>query len=426
MSGELGSGEIVEIIESLNSLMLNNPDLYLKLAQEEFKKSNELKVLDVELKYEVSSDFVYIDISSPNVKNITNLGIYKLNTKIGFTDDMLKPQIKIGENNYREVNSLDELNRAELTVSFDDFCGKGFTKKDNINTLVVEAVLHNVVLEKIRKDEMFKHYMVSIIHDRVLLKLRNQVSINKNETQVLDTILKKCKLLKIIPKYGNVNSIGFCKDNVKIIDIEFARGNANSGSKINFKHNLSLTCYKSYDELISSKQKSFEQDKNNSELCFIANNKKSEFGIIQTVEEVERTASKNLPTKWKSMQNPGECKGIKFNSSYAPICFKASLNVDELIFFFKLKSTNNIIDNLDKLNAHVSNVSVRITYDSCILLYSNLRDFIKEYHNCSLCNPIFNYSKSILMCNNNTLKVMLYVDNICSAVKHKLRKDVVF
>ncbi|KAH8739577.1 hypothetical protein FG386_001134 [Cryptosporidium ryanae] len=425
MNGELGNKEMAEILESLNGLMLSNPDLYLRIAREELKNSCELKVLDVELKYEVNSDFVYIDISSPSVKNITNLGkIYRLNTKIGFTEDMLKPQIRICENNYREVRTLEELNTAELTVSFDNFCDKGFFEKDNVNTLTVEAVLHSVVLEKIRKDEMFKHYMVSIIHDRVLLKLRNQVSINKNEAYILDSILKKCKLLKMIPKYGNVNNIGFCRDNVEIIDVEFVKGSRKPSQDNSFKHTLSISCYKSYDELISNRKGLFEQNKSNSEFC-LATKPIRDSETTKIVEEVEITNSKSLPTSWESIRSPEECKGIEFNKNYTPMCFKTSLNVDELIFFFKFKSTENLINNLDKLNAHVSNTSARISYDSCILLYLNLRDFVKAYHKCSLCSPTFNYKKCILFCNNKTLKVILYVENICSAVKHKLRENTI-
>ncbi|KAJ1606678.1 hypothetical protein OJ252_3093 [Cryptosporidium canis] len=399
----LSMENVSEIIESLNSIMLTNPDLYLRLAKEELKNSKHLKVLDVNIKYIVKSNFVYIDISSPMTKDTIKLGgMFRLEVKIGFTRDMLKPQVKVGSQ-YKQAETLEDLNSSELTVSFDDFLDKDLRTEDGARVLEVEAVLHEMVYEKILKDEIFKYYMVSIIHDRVLLRLKAQIPPQGSKT-VLEEILSRAKIEKLIPKSGTTDQIGFSKDEMAIYDLEFMNMKRQS-----IRHTLNLTCYTSYDELLNEKDIRVED---------------LDLGLppapTKMVEEVKTVATKkarDLPTAWEELKNP---KGIQIKSDYLPIKFKASINSGRLVFLFQLKGPDGFVDNLFRANAHVSILSARVTYDSSTIIHVCLEDFIEEYHHCSLCKPSFDFKHSILMCNKTSLKLSLSISNICDAVRYKI------
>lgn len=398
----LSKEQISGIMESLNSLMLTNPDLYLRLAQEEFKNSKNLKVLDVEIKYVVKSSFVYIDISSPMTRDTITLGgLFRLEVKIGFTKEMLKPQVKVGSQ-YREAETLEELNTSELTVSFDSFLERDLNTENGVSVLVVEAVLHEMVFDKISKDEIFKYYMVSIIHDRILLRLQAQI-VPQGSQAILERILSKAKAEKLVPKSGTKDKIGFSKDEITIYDLEFMKMKRQS-----IKHVLNLTCYTSYDELLREE----EAEPNNSQSPLTAQAK--------AVEEVDVTNHKqvsDLPTKWRELDNH---HGIQIKDKYLPIKFKALVSSARLVFLFQFKGPEEFIGNLFRANAHVSTMSARVTYDSNTIIHINLEDFIGEYHHCSLCKPTLDHKHSILMCNQKSLKLSLTVNDICDAVKHKL------
>ncbi|TRY51461.1 Uncharacterized protein CTYZ_00003570 [Cryptosporidium tyzzeri] len=395
--------QLSEIIESLNTIMLTNPDLYLKLAQEEFKNSKNLKILDVDVKYVVNSNFVFIDVSSPMTKNITKLGsISRLELKIGFTKEMLKPQIKIG-NQYREAETLEELNTSELTVSFDNFLEKDLKTEKGVKIIQVESVLHEMVFEKILKDEIFKYYMISIIHDRILLRLKAQIVPQNSET-IIEKIISKAKVERLIPKSGTTDQIGFSKDEMTIYDLEFMKM-----KKQSIKHVLNLTCYTSYDELLNEKD---------TELKDYQKQLPIQTKVVEEVKSLNPKKTIEFPTEWKELDH---LCGIQIKNDYLPIKFKALINSGKLVFLFQFNGPNGFISNLSRANAHVSILSARVTYDSNTIVNINLEDFIQEYHHCSLCKPTFDYKNSILMCNQKLLKLSLTVNNICDAVKHKLK-----
>lgn len=396
--------QISEIIESLNTIMINNPDLYLKLAQEEFKNSKNLKILDIDIKYIVKSNFVYIDISSPMTKDIIKLGsIFRLELKIGFTNDMLKPQIKIG-NQYRQAETLEELNTSELTVSFDNFLDKDLkTDNEGVTILEVEAVLHEMVLEKISKDEIFKYYMISIIHDRILLRLKAQI-VPQNSQNIIEKIFLKAKIEKLVPKSGTSSQIGFSKDEMTIYDLEFMKMRKQS-----IKHVLNLTCYTSYDDLLNEKESELKDDQQTTQI---------ETKVIEEVQFSNNKKISEIPTEWKELDN---LNGIQIKNNCLPIKFKALIKSGKLVFLFQFNSPRGFISNLYRSNAHVSILSARVTYDSNTIIHINLKNFIEEFHRCSLCKPIFDYKNSILMCNQKFLKLSLTINNICDAVKHKLK-----
>lgn len=394
---------ISEIIESLNSLMLTNPDLYLRLAQEEFKNSKNLKVLDVDIKYIVKSNFVYINISSPMRKDTTNLGsVFRLEVKIGFTKEMLKPQVKSGDQ-YRQAETLEELNTSELTVSFDGFLEKDLKTEGGVSVVEVEAVLHEMVFDKILKDEIFKYYMVSIIHDRILLRLKAQIVPHGSQT-VIEKILSKAKTEKLIPKSGTADQIGFSKDEMTIYDLEFMKMKRQS-----IKHVLNLTCYTSYDELLCE-----EQAEPGDDPSILAAQSK-----VVEVDITNHKQTSDLPTEWRELDN---LRGIQIKDSYLPIKFKVLVSSAKLVFLFQFKGPQEFISNLFRANAHVSILSARVTYDSNTIIHISLEDFIREYHHCSLCKPTFDHNNSILMCNQKFLKLSLTINNICDAVKHRFTK----
>ncbi|OII75552.1 uncharacterized protein cubi_02073 [Cryptosporidium ubiquitum] len=396
--------QLSEIIESLNTIMLTNPDLYLKLAHEEFKNNKNLKILDVDIKYIVKSNFVYIDISSPMTKDIIKLGsIFRLELKIGFTKEMLKPQIKVGSQ-YRQAETLEELNTSELTVSFDNFLEKDMkTDNEGVTILEVEAVLHEMVFEKISKDEIFKYYMISIIHDRILLRLKAQI-VPQNSQKIIEKIFSKAIIEKLIPKSGTSNQIGFSKNEMTIYDLEFMKM-----KKQSIKHVLNLTCYTSYDELLSEKD---------SELKNVQQPFEVQTKVVEEVEFLNHRKTSELPKDWKELDN---LSGIQIKNDYLPIKFKALLSSGKLVFLFQFNGPKEFISNLYRANANVSILSARVTYDSNVIIHINLENFIQEYHQCSLCKPTFDYKNSILMCNQKFLKLSLTVNNICDAVKHKLK-----
>ncbi|KAH8583633.1 uncharacterized protein ELE39_003341 [Cryptosporidium sp. chipmunk genotype I] len=395
--------QLSEIIESLNTIMLTNPDLYLKLAQEEFKNSKNLKILDVDIKYIVNSNFVYIDISSPMTKDIIKLGsIFRLELKIGFTKEMLKPQIKIG-GQYRQAKTLEELNTSELTVSFDNFLEKDLKTEKGANIIQVEAVLHEMVFEKILKDEIFKYYMISIIHDRILLRLKAQIATQNSKT-IIEKILTKAKIEKLIPKSGTSDQIGFSKDEMTIYDLEFMKM-----KKQSIKHLLNLTCYTSYDDLLNEKDAELKDCKEQHAI---------QTKVVEEVKSLNHRKTNELPTQWKELDH---LCGIQIKNNYLPVKFKALINSGKLVFLFQFNGPQGFISNLYRANAHVSILSARVTYDSNTIININLEDFIQEYHHCSLCKPAFDYKNSILMCNKKFLKLSLTVSNICDAVRHQLK-----
>ncbi|KAF7458931.1 hypothetical protein HWI79_618 [Cryptosporidium felis] len=406
----LDKEKLAGILESLDNLMLSNPELYLKLAHDELKNNKNLKVLNVDIKYIVKSNFVYINISSPSTRDITSLGgLYKLEVKVGFTEDMLKPQIKIGDT-YREAETLEELNKSELTISFDNFWDKEIRTQEGVQVLKVEAVLHKMVFDKIEKEEIFKHYMVSIIHDRVLLRLRGQINFPNSSEPLIEQILKEGKASKIIPKSGTVDQIGFSKNEVTICDLEFMKMRKQS-----IQHTLNLSCYKSYDELLSgpANLESENSTKQGGNLV--------QANVVEEVESITHKKAMDFPTTWKELE---VLKGVQIKREYLPVQFKVLIDSGKLVFQFKINGPPNFIDNLNKSNAHVSTLSARVTYDSITLILISLEEFVEGYHHCSLCNPKFDHKHSILMCNRKFLKLSIGVENICDAVIHSLRKQV--
>ncbi|KAL7067003.1 hypothetical protein ACR3K2_25650 [Cryptosporidium serpentis] len=415
-----------ELWKSLDNLITYNPELYISLVKQQFSDKFKDKIVIANSAFAIESGIYYSEISAlGRCTNFKSKELGKVIISVGYTDDMLLPQIQEKYGNYRDTLNMEELNIAQLTTSFADL-----PNNINTNTLHVEVVLHTIVIERAVKDELFKRYMISIIHDRLLMKLQNQ----NDKKGYLYHVLIQGKNQGYIPKSGKIEDLCFYYDKIKVSNIK---------DKKSWDHLLSFTCYKNFtvesdtisnEEIESIKNliisKSVEE---NTEMSATKRSiyKPTELSTVDSslnknlVEEIDvSNEAGKLPHVWTVISDKN---GANVSSCYEPIYCKASFkenNIsthlskyhtnDQPIVEIMLKSSKNLVQNLDKISAQVSSQVLRLSHDSNLICSIQLNQLISSFHACPICKPSFIIDSCIVFCNSKHIWIALPIHNTCS------------
>ncbi|OII77432.1 hypothetical protein cand_009230 [Cryptosporidium andersoni] len=414
-----------ELWKSLDNLITYNPELYISLVKQQLSDKFTEKVVIANSGFATESGIYYSEVSTQGrCTNFKSRKLGKVIISVGYTDDMLLPQVQEKSGNYRDILNMEELNIAQLTTSFADL-----PNNINTNTLHVEVVLHTMVIERAVQDELFKRYMISIIHDRLLMKLRSQ----DGKKGYLYYILIQGKNQGYIPKSGRIEDLSFYYDEIKVSNIKDERS---------WDHLLSFTCYKNFtvesdtvsnEEIESIKNLIISKSVENTERSTTRRSvyKPTKLSTVNSslnknlVEEIDvSNEAGKLPHVWTIISDKN---GANISSCYKPIYCKASFrennisahlskhhNNDQPIVEIMLKSSEILVQNLDKMSAQVSSQILRLSYDSNLICSIQLNQLISSFHACPICKPSFIIDNCVVFCNSKHIWIALPIYNTCS------------